>query len=153
MRDVGIIAGEVHQEDVALVGAVLHEILVQMRLEASPVEGHAFVLLRGAVVVDQVLADGRRQHLVAEQVVDSLVHHRVAGYVAQMPALVYRELVARVWLVVPGDEVLPDVGGGQQVVHLEQLGAVFELAALHRLGPGVINVISVKIYSHIKTTR
>ena len=43
--------------------------------------------------------------------------------------------------------------GGQQVVHLEQLGAVFELAALHRLGSGVINVISIKIYSHIKTTR
>ena len=70
-----------------------------------------------------------------------------------MTALVDWELVAWFRFIAPSDEVLPDVGSGQQVVHLEQLGAVLELAALHRLGPGVINVISIKIYSHIKTTR
>ena len=85
--------------------------------------------------------------------VDGLVHHRVAGYVARMTALVDWELVAWFRFIAPSDEVLPDVGSGQQVVHLEQLGAVLELAALHCLGPGVINVISIKIYSHIKTTR
>ena len=35
VRDVGIIAGEVHQEDVTLVCAVLHEILMQSSLEAA----------------------------------------------------------------------------------------------------------------------
>ena len=66
MRDIGIIAGEIHQENIALVGAVLHKILMQMSLEAVTVEGHALVLLRCAVVIDQILADGRRQHFVAE---------------------------------------------------------------------------------------
>lgn len=45
VRDVGIIAGEVHQEDVSLVGAVLHEILMQSSLEAATMESHALALL------------------------------------------------------------------------------------------------------------
>lgn len=138
VRDVGIIARIVHQQDVALVGSVLHVILVQVSLEAPAVESHALVLLRGAVVVDQVLADRRRQDLVTKEVVDGLVHHGVAGYVARMAALVDRELVAWLRFIVPGDEVLPDVGSGQQVVHLEQLGVVLELAAFHGLGAGVV---------------
>ena len=139
MRYVGIIAGIIHQQDVALVGAVFHVIPMQMRLEASAVEGHALVLLGGAVVVDQILADRRSQDLVTEEVVDGLIHHGVAGDVALMPALVDRELGPGIWAVCPVHKVAPDVGRGQQLRHLEQLGAALELAAFHGLGAGVIN--------------
>ena len=138
VRDVGIIARIVHQQDVALVGSVLHVILVQVSLEAPAVEGHALVLLRGAVVVDQVLADRRRQDLVTKEVVDGLVHHGVAGDKALMPALVDRELVPGVWAVFSVHKVAPDVGRGEELRHLEHLRAAFEFAAFHGLGAGVV---------------
>ena len=138
VRNVGIIAGVVHQQDVALVGSVLHVILVQMGLEAPPVEGHALVLLRGAVIVDQVLADRWCQHLVTKEVVDGLVHHRVAGDVALVAAFIDRELVPGLRLVGSLHKVAPDVGRGEELRHLELLSAVLEFAAFHGLGAGIV---------------
>ena len=141
--DVWIVAREVHQQDPALVVAVALVVVVQLHFYPVAVVLDAFALLTGVVVVNNEGRYAWRQYLITEHVVDRLVPHHVAGDEAGLAALAYDELLARLWPVSSLLEISLEVSRLQQLVHLEELSRLLEVAPCDGLGACLVYVVCI----------
>ena len=137
--NVAVVAGEVDEEHPAVIVAGLHVVVVQVFLEVPPVKADAFTLLTRTVRIGQILVDRRADHFIANQMIDRLVSHDVAGDVPAVPSLIDRKLYAGCRLILTMHEIVLDLRRLKQLRHLIELRLVLEAAAFHSLRACLIN--------------
>lgn len=125
---------KVNEQDVAP-GTVLPDMAVQLDFKTLAGKGHTPVLKRGRVVVDEIRAQARDQHLRAKHVLHEAVTHRKRTDQAQVAALGQREDVKRIGLIDAGGHLLNKGANVGQEIKAEALGAVFPAADLFDLMP------------------